>query len=119
MKILRQTIRKLIRETNYREMARQHQLKMWKAMSLQDLEKQEEDSFIFISGQLEDGRYDHEDIYGDHGHVAKLEAIRDMIDQKRAAQGMANRRWFDPGDYRNLDSKVNIEPLGPDGKPGR
>jgi len=76
----------------------------WKANALQSYRKQSLDDLMdshwqdlmFISGQLNYGMYDSNDIWGDFGHVESLYLLRQIINEKRVEQGL------EPIEYEKL-----------------
>jgi len=71
-------------------------------IELDKLECEESGQVCFINGQFEHGSYDHQDMYGNNGHLAALDNTRDLIKDLRELTGNEPmvweeiRAWYDP-----------------------
>ena len=70
-------------------------LEGFRGRTLESLEQSASSIQNFVLGQIEFGMYDHEDIWGDYGHVTDLRLLQQVINEKRADQGLDAADYFE------------------------
>ena len=75
------------------------QLEAYRNMSVPELLESYGDNYFYIDGQVESGNYSSQDIWGNFGHVDRLNIQRKVINEKREEEGLPLRQWTDEYHY--------------------
>ena len=69
---------------------RNEELTRYRSLSYDDLNSIASSTTTFIEGQLTNGNYDSEDLFGDFGYVESLRWIQEVLSEKANETGIEN-----------------------------
>ena len=68
-------------------------LQSYREHTLEEIESIEINVYWYISGQIEYGTYDRNDIWGNYGYVVCLRLVREIINEKRLERGLEPKKF--------------------------